>query len=61
MSQRLEGQLRVLLTCYSDKAPICGRFVVAALNDADSALPVSERQHMGMLLAIHPWETFLFE
>ncbi|MEQ5806715.1 helix-turn-helix transcriptional regulator [Alteromonas sp. NFXS44] len=33
----------------------------AELNDADSSLPVSERTHIGMLLAVRPWEPSLFE
>ena len=33
----------------------------ADLNDADSSLPIAERKHVGMLLAMRPWEPSLFE
>lgn len=33
----------------------------AELNDADSTLPIAERQHVGLLLAMRPWEPSLFE
>ncbi|RDV28100.1 XRE family transcriptional regulator [Alteromonas aestuariivivens] len=33
----------------------------ATLNEDDMALPVSERTHMGLLMAMRPWEPSLFE
>lgn len=33
----------------------------AELNDADSVLPIAEREHVGLLLAMRPWEPSLFE
>jgi transcriptional regulator with XRE-family HTH domain len=33
----------------------------AELNREDADLPVDERQHMGLLLAMRPWEPSLFE
>jgi DNA-binding Xre family transcriptional regulator len=33
----------------------------AQLNEEDQALPLHKRQHMGMLLAMRPWEPSLFE
>ena len=33
----------------------------AQLNEEDQSLPLSQRQHMGMLLAMRPWEPSLFE
>jgi DNA-binding Xre family transcriptional regulator len=33
----------------------------AALNQADAKLPLDKRQHMGLLLAMRPWELKMFE
>jgi hypothetical protein len=33
----------------------------AQLNVEDQSLPLNKRQHMGMLLAMRPWEPSLFE
>lgn len=33
----------------------------AILNEEDMALPISERTHMGLLMAMRPWEPSLFE
>lgn len=33
----------------------------AALNQADARLPLDKRQHMGLLLAMRPWELKMFE
>ena len=33
----------------------------AELNDEDAELPLSQRQHMGLLMAMRPWEPSLFE
>jgi DNA-binding Xre family transcriptional regulator len=33
----------------------------AALNQADTKLPLDKRQHMGLLLAMRPWELKMFE
>ncbi|MFT6268659.1 MAG: DNA-binding Xre family transcriptional regulator [Alphaproteobacteria bacterium] len=33
----------------------------AQLNEEDQALPLHQRQHMGMLLAMRPWEPSLFK
>lgn len=33
----------------------------AQLNEEDRALPVNERTHMGLLMAMRPWEPSLFE
>ena len=33
----------------------------AALNQADAKLPLNKRQHLGLLLAMRPWELAMFE
>jgi len=33
----------------------------AALNQADAKLPLDKRQHLGLLLAMRPWELKMFE
>ena len=33
----------------------------AELNEEDARLPISERTHMGLLMAMRPWEPSLFE
>lgn len=33
----------------------------AELNEEDSRLPINERTHMGLLMAMRPWEPSLFE
>ena len=33
----------------------------AQLNEEDRSLPVTERKHMGLLMAMRPWEPSLFE
>ena len=33
----------------------------AALNLEDSDLPLNKRQHIGLLMAMRPWEPSLFE
>ncbi|MCG8497439.1 MAG: hypothetical protein MI796_15535, partial [Enterobacterales bacterium] len=33
----------------------------AKLSSEDNALPIEERQHIGLLMAMRPWEPSLFE